>query len=103
MNQYNLKLTAQQAEALRDLLKEDMQVKTGNLAQKLLRVLMRKVYKRLRNHCEDKPDKAFGMMLSEEVEIAFYSYFKMYGFAPTEVYERGFIEAKMVEIDKRIC
>lgn len=103
MNMYNLKLTNQQAEALRDLIKVDLEQKETNLAKKLLKCLLRKIYKRLRNHLDDKPNKAFGMSLPEELEIAFYSYFKMYLFEETQIYERGFIQKIMIEIDKRIC
>lgn len=103
MKKYNLKLTAQQAEALATLLKYELVVKESNMAKKLLKTLMRRVYKRLRDHCEETPNRAFGMSLSEEVEIAFYCFFQFYEFDEHQVYERTIIESRMAEIDKRIC
>lgn len=103
MKVYNLKLTDQQAEALYYILKRDMETVERNVGKKLVKMLVKRIYKRLRNHNEDTPNKAFRMQLIEEVEIAFYLYFRLYDFDDTHIYERGFIESKLAEIDKRIC
>lgn len=103
MKEYKLNLTAQQAEALRELIKTDLELKENNIAKKLIKSVMKRFYKRLRNHVEDRPNKSFNMSMTEDIEIAFYSYFKMYLFETTQIYERGFISKIMIEIDKRIC
>lgn len=103
MKLYNLKFSPQQADAMLELLKPEMTVKHGNIAKKLLTTLIKKIYKRLRNHCEDKPNHAFGMSLSEEVEIAFYVYFQVYEFNENQIFERNFIQQRLADIDRRIC
>jgi hypothetical protein len=97
-----LTFTQPQANALFDLFQD--QILPDNpfdLDEKLLQILMIKVFKKLRAKLEGKPGQGYSVSLSDEETIAFYLYFNGRDYGQNYIYEQSFIRKQIQQIDKQ--
>lgn len=97
-----LKLTIQQAEALRklfeDLVIHDLPV---DVNEKLLQIILIKIYKKLRNRHEARlKGTGYSISLTDEEAIAYYLYFKDRHLVAEYLYEASFIHQHIGQIDQ---
>jgi hypothetical protein len=96
-----LKFTLQQANALFDLFNDHIIPDLPQaLEDKLLHILMIKVYKKLRNKLEGKKGQGYSLTLTDEEAIGFHLYFSLRNFGASYIYEHTLIQKQMNLIDK---
>ncbi|MFD2874071.1 hypothetical protein ACFS5N_16430 [Mucilaginibacter ximonensis] len=97
-----IKLNIQQANALR-LVFEDLVIpeKPIHMDDKLLQLIMIKIYKKLRTRLEARlKGQGYSLALTDEEAIAYYLYFRDRGLGYSRLYEAAFINNHIGEIDK---
>lgn len=101
MKNYSMKLSRDQGIALYDLLMKEIDNNLpDNMAESLIRDLLIRVFKKLRNRLEAFPRSGYSIILSPEEAKAFYLYFQEYWFKDDMIYERVLIEERMGDINK---
>lgn len=97
-----LKFTQQQANALFDMFNDViLSDKPTSLDEKLLQILMIKIFKKLRAKLEGKPGSGYSVTLSDEEAITFYLYFSERDYGYDYLYEQTFIRNQLQLIDKQ--
>src|SRR5437879_3054435 len=97
-----LKFTQPQANSLFDLFTyEVLPEKPIDFEDKLLQMLMIKIYKKLRAKLEGKlKGQGYSIALTDEESIAFYVYFQNRDYGQNYLYEQTLIRKQILEIDK---
>lgn len=99
----NLKLTYQQATALKQLY--DVVIipeKPMDVAERLVKELMIKVYKKLREKLEGKmKGQGYTLGLTDTEAMAYYVYFQNRWLGEEWMYETNFITSQLAELDKQ--
>lgn len=99
----NLKLTIQNAEAMRHLFEtEVLQMKPADMAESLLRDLMIKIYRKLRDKLEARiKGNGYSISLTDIEAKAFYVFFQNRSFGEGWEYEEVVIARQIAAIDKQ--
>lgn len=96
-----LKLTHQQAEALNMLfINKVSKEKPRTPDDRLIIILMRRIYQKLRTKLEGKPGSGYSLVLSDEEAHAYWIYFRdadMYLYP----YESNFIQIQINQLDRQ--
>lgn len=95
-----LKLTQKQAEALNTLfIDKVLKEQPANLFDKLVLLLMLRIYKKLRNKLEGRPGNGYSITITDEEAHAYWVYFTQADLCPYP-YEANFISAHINQLDR---
>ena len=101
MKNYSMKLSRDQADSLKKILAHQIDNDLpDNMAESLIRDLLIRVFKKIRNRLEAFPRSGYSIILSSEEAKAFYLYFSEFWFEDDLIYERVLIEERMADINK---